>query len=650
MRAASLSALVIGLVSSRSALGAPTVWAIDDGEKIKKDTPATTPLARGEGNPVWSPGQPIRLFAARNETVALQIVVATDEAPLTTVTVDLDVLASEGAKIANAPDATDPTRYVGRPIERFVEHFFDVPRASGGKVAGESLGWAPGSGPAPGKWTGKVPDALVPVEVAPPWAPYPMAIGPHANGVVWIDLTIGKSQPAGLYKGTVVVKSGLVVLASLPVELDVADVTLPDRPVRTMLFYEKDTLERKMGKDAAAAAEKHLFLLYHRHRLAPMHGAMTPADVASKLDVLDGSFYVAKNGYEGPGEGIGDGVLSLGTYGNLGDPDERKLETVESIADALDRKGLVATTDTFVYATDEDCQSPRGAKWKSLLAGSARPSAKKVRVAWTCSEDASKQVVDIPIQAAAFDVAQTANARAMGKEVWAYNGHMPQTGTVLTDAPAISMRVNGWLQAVFDIGRWFMWETTFWYDGNKGGHGPYDPFVTGETFHNADGDWSMGDGVFVYPGKQVDMSGAHSIGMDGVLASIRLKNWRRGIEDAGYYQLAHAADAKSAEAIAKRLLPVVNSDAKNGQPPSWGEAGKPFFDARKALLALVPKGTNGGAGLGAKPGASAPAASTLPASERGCGCRGCNQSGATLLVVSVVWLVRRRRVTSGGSP
>src|SRR5207302_1699534 len=110
-----------------------TVWAIDDGEKIQKEAAAAAApgLATGAGNPVWSPGSPIRLFAMKNETVAFQVVVAADATPLSDVTVDLDALATE----------TPPgTRIVGRPIERFVEHFFVVPRASGGKTPGESLG------------------------------------------------------------------------------------------------------------------------------------------------------------------------------------------------------------------------------------------------------------------------------------------------------------------------------------------------------------------------------------------------------------------------------------------------------------------------------------------------------------------------------
>ena len=638
-------ALLGTLVSSRAA-AEPAVWAIDDGEKMKEDETAS-PLATGAGNPVWAPGQPIRLFAMKNESVALQIVVTADDAALDGVTVDLEVLATDdGSKIQNAPGATDPMSYVGRPIERFVEHFLDVKRASGGKFSPESLGWAAGSGPSPGKWLGKFPDALIPVEIAPSWAPYPMTIAPRTIGVVWIDVTVPKTQAAGLYKGAVVVRAHARAIASLPVELDVVDVTLPDRPVRTMVYYDRLELDRRMG--VSDAAEEQLWRLFHRHRLSPLHGAVSTDDVVHRLAALDGSLYTAAHGYEGPAEAMGDGVLSLGTYGIFRAPDATKLAIVEQIADLVAAKSLFATTDTFVYAIDEVCESPYGAEWKRLIAGSSNANVKRVRVGATCSEDPTERSIDIPMIGGSLDPTANAAARAMGREVWVYNARQPHTAAFVTDAPAISTRVDGWLSGMFDIARWFLWETTFWYDDNRGGKGPYDPFVSAETFHNQDGDYSMGEGMLVYPGKQLDMFTEHSIGFGGVLASIRLKNWRRGIEDAGYYQLAHAANPAKAEAIARALLPRVLSAAVDGEPPSWSDAGKPYFDARKALLDLVPRGTNGGEGMGAKPsfGVVGPAATTTGerrSKSRPWSGRVKAGAAAAIAIAIAAWLVHRRR-------
>ena len=588
------------LAAPRVALAAPSVWAIDDGEKIKEDATSLA-FETGAQNPVWSPGQPIRLFAMRNETVALQIVVEADDDALGGVTVDLDTLAAPaGEAIANATGATDPTRFVGRPIERFVEHFLTIARPSGGKTPRESIGWTAGSGPSRSAWTGRVPDALIPIEVAPPWAPYPMHVAPHSNAIVWIDVTTSKTQGPGVYTGVVVVKSGARQLAALPIELRVEDVVLPDRLARTMLFYDRAELDRRIG--GGDAVEEHLWMLLHRHRIAPMHSVKTVSGVEHQLPALDGSEYSAAHGYEGPAIGVGDGVLAIGAYGSLGAPSEGGLATVSAIADRLASGGALESTDVFVYAIDEECDSSYGRDWKALLSGSTNASTKRVRVGWTCSEDPARQPVDVPMVLGPLEPSRISAAHAAGKEVWLYNGERPFEGTFLTDSEAISPRVNAWIGAMFGVGRWFYWESTFWYDDNRGGHGAYDPFAQAETFHNDgtsaarprrgqdEGDYAMGDGVLVYPGRQVDGFEEHSIGMRGVIASIRLKNWRRGIEDAGYYELARGADAAKADAIARALVPRALGEASAGEAPSYGASGKSFFDARRALLALIPRG------------------------------------------------------------
>jgi hypothetical protein len=186
---------------------------------------------------------------------------------------------------------------------------------------------------------------------------------------------------------------------------------------------------------------------------------------------------------------------------------------------------------------------------------------------------------------AAYDVARVRAAREKGIEVWVYNGVLPRTGTFLLDADAVSPRVNGWISAMFDVAQWFYWESTYWYD--RHGKLPVDPFATAESLHNDDGDWANGDGVLLYPGRQVDAFTEHSLGFDGVIPSVRLKNWRRGLEDAGYIELARARDRMRADAVTRTLIPVAFDAATSGRPASWSSRGKSFFDARRALLAIA---------------------------------------------------------------
>jgi hypothetical protein len=361
-----------------------------------------------------------------------------------------------------------------------------------------------------------MPDALIPVEVAPTWDPYPMQVAANRNAVVWIDVTVSGSQAAGTYQGVVSVAAAGQPLASLPVELDVVGVTLPDRPVQTMLYYGRSDLDTRIG--GGAAAEANLWKLFHRHRVSPMHDAETASAVTSHIPALDGTEYTSANGYDGPGVGLGDGVLSLGAYGSYGAPTASTLAEVEGVADVLAAHQLFASTEAFVYAIDETCGSPYGKEWKGWLSGSSDPNAKNIRVGWTCSEAPASQSVDIPILfASTYDAVAAATATAGGKEVWIYNGQRPETDAFFTDTSAIALRANAWIAAMAGIPRWFYWETTFWYDHNKGGHGAYDPFVTPETFHHSSGDYCEGDGVLVDPGKRIDGFTDHSIGIKGVL-------------------------------------------------------------------------------------------------------------------------------------
>jgi hypothetical protein len=578
---------IAGLVAPR-VHAAPSVWVIDDGEKIRRDA-TSTPFERGEGNPVWRPGEPVRVFALRNESVAIQVVVEADDAALAGVTVSLPKLdGPNGATMVEdvvrpvaALEARDRVDGPQRPIERFVEHFVVVRRQSGGRTPGESLGWERGAAPPAGAWVGPVPDALIPVEAPGPWRAYPVRIEPHENGIVWVDLNVPRDQAPGMYLGTVDVREGARPLAALPVELDVVDAVLPDRTVATILFYDPEEVEKRVG----SAAEAHLWKLLHAHRIAPLHDATSKEDIDRQRMALDGTLYTQAHGYTGPAIGKGDGVLSLGAYGALGAPDSEALARVATMADAIATDGLFDSNGVFLYAADERCSSPWGAGWSDLLRGAANPNVRRVRVAWTCSNDPAAQPVDIPILLSAYDASQAKAARARGKSVWVYNGVLPRAGTFLLDADAVSPRVNGWLGAMYDIERWFYWESTYWY----GLHGrtPIDPFAAAESLHNDDGDWANGDGVLLYPGRQIDRFQTHSLGFEGVVASIRLKNWRRGIEDAGYFQLARARDPVRAADVARRLIPAAFADARKGSPAGWAPRGQPFFDARRALLSIA---------------------------------------------------------------
>jgi hypothetical protein len=250
----SVAVCVVPVVLAARPVAAAVVWAIDDGEKVRRDD-TSLPFETGADNPVWQPGQPVKLFALRDEVVAFQIVIEADNGPVENVRVEIAAFEGEG-------EAGDSIR-----AERFIEHFFEIPRPSATAASRESLGWAAGSGPEPGQYTGSVPDALIPVELAPSWNPWPMRIAHGENGVVWIDLTVPADLGPGSYRTRVSVTAGAGNdrLAEIPVELEVRPATMPARPVGTMLFYDTGTLEHRIGN--LDITERQVWTLFHAHRL-----------------------------------------------------------------------------------------------------------------------------------------------------------------------------------------------------------------------------------------------------------------------------------------------------------------------------------------------------------------------------------------------
>src|SRR6185295_7096968 len=94
-----------------------TIWAVNDGEKVERDD-LNNPN-KGT-NSAWD-GHKIKIFGARNEIIAFQLIVEAGEDGIKQLAVSLPELRQQSGKamIRYARPATDPTDYVGRPIQLF---------------------------------------------------------------------------------------------------------------------------------------------------------------------------------------------------------------------------------------------------------------------------------------------------------------------------------------------------------------------------------------------------------------------------------------------------------------------------------------------------------------------------------------------------
>lgn len=553
------------LACEASANARASYWFADDGTRI-------SPLSEPP-NDTDTEGT-IELFALRGETVAFQIAIRAGSLPLDDVT------------LAFLPTTNEAERSIDNDwIDSFVVHAIPALASTrnGWLNHEETLAWATleAKPPDPPVW---ISDALIPIEVAPTWAPYPLRIEPHRTASLWVDIHVPEDAEPGQYAARLVVRAADADLGELSLALDVKGTRLPFKAVETAVFYDPAILERRLG---SRKAELHLWQLFHRHHLSPMLSVKTAEDVRRIRSVIEGSAFRRDEGYRGPGASMGTYVLVLGAYGAFGEPGPTAIAQLRTVAEELSR--IPVSLDVFLYAIDERCESDRAARWRRYLRSTGDPLLYAIRVGESCHLFPSSRAADVVlVPSAAFRDAEAEEIRSSGRWLWVYNGHRPWSGPLMLDVPPVDLRANGWIAAAFDVDRWFYWESTFWDDANSGGRGPVDPFVIADTFHNHSGDTALGDGLFVYPGRQLDYP-EHSAGVDALFPSIRLKNLRRGIQDAAYVSLLASLDPERAESIVRSVLPLALDEIPTpNHSATWPSTAAPFGAARREIWEALP--------------------------------------------------------------
>jgi hypothetical protein len=466
----------------------------------------------------------------------------------------------------------------GLNFQRFLEHFVRVSRRSRTGDSHESLFFlAPARPPGP-EDLGWLPDALIPVEQAPRWLPYPAQVEPGRAVVFFVEAFIPYGIDPGRRSLRVRVESDQGLLATSTLELEISAVELPYRAARAHIFYEQDTLRH--GFTPFEPVEKRLVQLAHAHGLDTVTQIAEPADVERLRGSFDGSWFSESQGYTGPGAGVPTSLAPVGMYGILGEPRVAQVANIRALREAIPR----SVEDVFLYAIDEQCDNPRGRLWKALL---EREQLALV-VGHTCHEPPATQAVDLVMSPAqAFSPVAAAEARALGKKVWIYNGQLPFAGALGLDVPLTSLTANGWIASIHDVDRWFYWESIFWNDGNRGGKGPSDVFSNVETFHNSAGDVALYDGLLFYPGRLAASLGPHDLGVDGVVPSLRLKALRRGLEDAGLLELAARKDVPATLSVANALLSRTLDEVGAHEATAMDLRAESFAASRKRLRVII---------------------------------------------------------------
>jgi len=563
--------------------------------------------------PLGSNAESTHLFAARNSFASFNLLLTANSTNFSKLSVRLSGLSSSNGeviknKLVSKDDLFD---FRGRAIELFYVRYLEIKGLS--KLSYEASyderhipqkfrrPWN-GEGAGRGEWKDrphankKYPDILVPVELVPTFD-----IGIGETQSIIADIFVSKDTAPGLYKGSVEILQNGKTIKSLPIELEVLSFELRDTsPASAIVYiedadisarYQNERFPQSQGQQSNLnkIIDNH-FKLAHRHGISlfdkneGVGSKETDTEPRAEwLARLSGSLFTPTYGYEGPAEGNPNEVFFIGTYGNW--PGKDNPANLKNYAaawqDWFSKKS--PKTDVYFYLADESSNWSEQEAWAKTI----KSAAPKIKTFATVPlPEATLHLPSLDVAASWFNFGVTdiwekavANWNANKKELFLYNGKRPLSGSFATEDDGVSMRVIPWSQVKMGVKRWFFWNGTY-YKNFQGGTGETNVFRTAQTFGgkaNPDAilgetawNYSNGDGVLFYPGTD-RIYPSDSYGINGPLASLRLKLWRTGIEDAKYIELAYEKNPTATKSIMQRMLPRVLWQVGVADPsdPTW---------------------------------------------------------------------------------
>ena len=381
-------------------------------------------------------------------------------------------------------------------------------------------------------------DKLLPLE-------FPCAIK-TGNQVVWLTVSCTKSQPAGLYKGTITINwhNSKAGKATLPLLLNVWNFELPDTPAYTAygLLWETP-MEMRRATMELARKYRHTTTVF-RSDSNKMLRNIKDGRIVDKSEFELAKFAVDSLNYRlicvpafmgawnwRPGQNVRFGNMDI----NAPDFEEKfrgYLATLHSQAKELGYEKRI-----FVYMWDEVSQPMYEAVSKTTRI--CREASPDIRILTVGAPDEKViensdiiVVTDSPRWWGPIAKERIEKGRQAGKEFWVYvNGAFSPT------YPLMSMRILTWRDWGMGVNGYLYWTMDYLWKGNFSDHGL---------------NWKF------YPPVKKGVP----------VASVRLAVMRDGIDDFDYLALAKKKLSQTQWAqLEKVISPLVNPDAKPNLDP-----------------------------------------------------------------------------------
>ena len=535
----------------------------------------------------------VEIKAARNEVESFQVVVAAPKENISIVRVEIsDLVGQAGSKIA------------GTNIRLFREEYIRVRMST------------PRAELPPGLY----PDPLVPFvnpETGKPIEPLtrtsrrwgepattsghdmyavPFEVFKGQNQVIWADVHVPRDVSAGTYRGQLRVDAKGGVSEQIPVALTVWDFTLPDGPTHKNHFGGFSNVARSFGVERSSDRFKEIEMRYCQamaeHRINPPIPGYFMPEVND-----DGSLNISTERHKTLKEfmtrfHVTDFEIPRARFARL--PSSTVKPGYKTISPENKEKTKRYYRDFYKYLKDNgwekrayvymlDEPNLRENYEQVLVLGrlvhEAVPQLKCLVVEQTYPQDTSWPDIDPAVDIwcplwSFIDRESISDKMADGDEVWSYTAlvqraprYHPQYENAKDldppywhiDRPLTVYRVPTWINYQYDITGLLYWSTVTtviepWFN----------PAFAHPRHYN-------GGGFLFYPGVPC--------GIDGPVASIRVKNLRDGMEDYEYLALL---ERRAGTKAAKEIVDIV--------APNWwnfSKNGKQFLAAREKLAEQI---------------------------------------------------------------
>ena len=401
---------------------------------------------------------------------------------------------------------------------------------------------------------------------------------------LWVDVWVPRDAAPGLYTATLTVRTGDDA-AELPLALEVWDFALPEGPTHENHFGGFGGVAGYLGLDAKSEEFAHIEDRYAEmmanHRLNPplpssLHPEVGEDGTVTFAPEVDEAIAAFVNRLH-----VTNIDIPRAPFGDItGANREKAINFYRSWYAYLASKGWADRSYLYLLDEPNDPEAYERVRALGAVVKEAEPGIRRLVVEQPYTQDPAwgtlDEAIDIWCPLFGFvDEGSVDRVIAQSDEVWSYTAlvqtappYHPNYESVKNDVPpfwqmdfpVLSYRIAPWLNRRYNITGLLYWSSVYWGSPNRN---PWDD--PGFRIR-----WN-GEGALFYPGNDA--------GIDGPIASIRLKNLRDGMEDYEYFAILDArGEADKVESIIREAVPTWGT---------WNQDGAQIEALRRRLAGMI---------------------------------------------------------------